>query len=57
MILKGFVYILVILVDHWVSSISTDAMEEFCIGAKNCPQHFYRKTCMGLEWGGYPRCQ
>ena len=33
-ILKGFYYILIILVDQWVSSISIKSMEEFCVGMK-----------------------
>ena len=33
-ILKRFYYILIILVDQWISSISIGSMEEFCIGTK-----------------------
>ena len=33
-ILKGFYYILIILVDQWVSSISIESMREFCFGTK-----------------------
>ena len=33
-ILKGFIYILNILVDQWVSSISIESMREFCIGTR-----------------------
>ena len=31
---KGFYYILIILVDQWVSSISIKSMEYFCVGTK-----------------------
>ena len=34
LILKGFYYILIILVDHQVSSVGIESMGEFCIGAK-----------------------
>ena len=33
-ILKGFYYILIILVDHQVSSVSIESVREFCIGTK-----------------------
>ena len=33
-ILKEFYYILIILVDHWISSDSIESMEECCVGLK-----------------------
>ena len=32
MMLNKFIYILKILVDQWVSSVSTELMEKFCVG-------------------------
>ena len=34
MILKRFIFILKILVDQWVSSVSIELMEKFCVGTK-----------------------
>ena len=33
-ILKGYYYILIILVDQWVSSVSIGSMGEFCVDVK-----------------------
>ena len=33
-ILKRFYYILIILVDQWVSSVNIESMGKFCIGMK-----------------------